>query len=76
MTLSGTQYQCVAGETFDIVALVVYGDEKYAADIMNANPELITIPMFTGGELLELPEITIFKNNDGEYMPPDAPWKE
>ena len=76
MTLSGTQYQCVAGETYDIVSLIVYGDESHACDIMNANPELITIPVFTGGGLLELPELQIIRRDDGEYMPEKAPWKE
>ena len=55
MTLSGTQYQCVAGETFDSVALEVYGDESYSCELLFANPTLCMIPIFTGGELLDLP---------------------
>ena len=53
MTLSGQGYRCSAGETFDSVALAVYGDEKYACEILNANPALCTIPVFRGGEILE-----------------------
>lgn len=76
MTLSGTQYYCVAGETFDAVALAVYGHEKYACDLMCANPELITVPMFSGGELLELPVIEMVTNDSlGEKMTDQAPWK-
>ena len=36
--LSGYVYRCSAGETFDMVALNIYDHEKYAADLMNANP--------------------------------------
>lgn len=80
MTLSEMQYQCVAGETFDSVALVVYGDEKYACEILSANPELCTKTIFTGGELLELPVVEI-PDDDGDeeeevIMPETAPWKE
>ena len=76
MTLSGAQYQAVAGETFDIISLVMYGDERYACDLMCANPTLCTIPMFTGGELIDLPEVEVIQDNPGESMPETAPWKE
>ena len=79
MILSGTQYQCVAGETFDSVALEVYGDESYSCELLFANPTLCMIPIFTGGELLDLPIVEI-PDEEGEedvtFMPPDAPWKE
>lgn len=80
MILSGMQYQCVAGETFDSVALEVYGDEAYACELLCANPLLCMIPIFTGGELLELPVVEVTDDEDEEdeeaFMPPDAPWKE
>ena len=79
MILSGTQYQCVAGETFDSVALEVYGDEAYSCELLCANPTLCMIPMFTGGELLDLPIVEIPDADDedeDDYEPPGAPWKE
>lgn len=76
MTLSGTVYQCVAGETFDSVALCVYGDEKYACEILNANPSLCHITVFTGDELLELPVVELVDQTDTDVMPAEAPWKE
>ena len=75
MTLSGTQYQCVAGETFDSIALVVYGNEKYAAELLCANPLLCTMPIFTGGEILELPVVDVMPESV-KYTPETAPWKE
>lgn len=76
MILSDTQYLCAAGETFDSVALSYYGDEKYAADILCANPPLCLIPIFSGGELLDLPVVDMPEDEDEEYMPQTAPWKE
>ena len=77
MTLSGTQYQCVAGETFDSIALAVYGDEMHSCEIMCANPLICMVPMFTGGEILDLPIVEIPAEDASEvFMPATAPWKE
>lgn len=80
MTLSNTLYQCAAGETFDSVALDVYGNEKYACEILNANPDLCLITVFSGGELLELPVVELpdmdEDSDEEELMPVTPPWKE
>ena len=77
MTLSGQTYTCSAGETFDSVALEVYEDEKYSCELLNANPSLCRIPIFSGGEVLELPVVEVSEEDeDDEYMPATAPWKE
>lgn len=76
MTLSDTQYVCAAGETFDGVALIVYGEEKYAAEIMCANPAICTKTVFSGGEILDLPVVEIPDSEGEDYMPTVAPWKE
>lgn len=75
MTLTGMEYTCSAGETFDIVAMNVYGDEKYAAELLCANPTLSLIPVFTGGEIVELPEIDIPTEETEELALAKAPWK-
>lgn len=75
--LSGYVYRCSAGETFDKVALNIYDHEKYAADLMNANPEYVHLAVFTGDELLSLPVVEIPENeSENEYAPSAAPWKE
>ena len=76
MTLSGQAYKCSAGETFDSVALEVYGAEKYACDLLCANPSLCRKTVFTGGEILELPVVEIQETGKAGYMPANAPWKE
>jgi len=73
---SGYQYHCSAGESFDSVALDVYGDEKYAPDLMNANPGLCGMTVFHGGETLLLPALDVPERNDEAALGNTiAPWK-
>lgn len=72
MILSGQTYICSAFETFDSVALILYGDEKYAADLLNANPEHCRKPVFEGGEELRVPVVEISDTT----APTIAPWKK
>ena len=77
MVLSGQEYHCRAGETFDSVSLVLYGEERYACDLMGANPALCGLSVFTGGELLAVPVVQ--KTNvsqGGRYIPAEAPWRQ
>lgn len=81
MILADEVYQCSAGETFDSVALELYGDEKYACELLNANPDLCNIPIFSGGEILDIPiveeaEEDEDQDDEEETMPAKAPWKE
>lgn len=74
MEMSGYQYNTAGGETFDSIAREVYGDEKYAAELMCANPHLTDYSVFTGQEIVLLPQIDISETAD--EMPETAPWKE
>lgn len=78
MELSGYAYICAAGETFDSIARELYNDEKYAAELMCANPEYSTRILFRGDEVLYLPEIDLPENEDDEeaIAPAKAPWRE
>ncbi|MBQ6274484.1 MAG: tail protein X [Oscillospiraceae bacterium] len=70
-------YLCSAGESFDLIALQVYGHEKYAAELLCANPSLCRIPVFSGGERLTLPSVELPEETGYErYAPARAPWKE
>ena len=76
MNMSGMGYNCSRGETFDIVALNVYGDSKVAAEILMANPEHCEKMVFDGGEWLYLPEIeTPATDENGQIEADNAPWK-
>lgn len=73
---SGQEYICAANESFDSIALQVYDDEKYAADLMNANPDYCGQTVFNGGEVLRLPVVVVPEDNDEtELANTIAPWK-
>lgn len=74
MQISDLEYHCSAGETFDTAARYVYGDERYAADLMNANPEFCNRFAFTGGETLRLPVVDAPTASD-EAGSDIAPWR-
>lgn len=76
MEFSGQAIVCAEGETFDGLALELFGSERYAADMMNANPELCRIVRFRGGETLYLPVVDIPEAEGPDAQPTTAPWKE
>lgn len=79
MEMSEYVYRCSAGETFDSVALTVFDDEKYAPELLCANPEQDGKLVFDGGEILRLPVIDLPENDnetDTTVIPDKAPWKE
>lgn len=70
-------YRCSAGESFDIVARAVYGDERYACELMNANPQHAAKTRFAGGERLALPILDAAEETADEGYAADVPpWKE
>lgn len=75
MNRSGYEYHCAAGESWDSVALAVYGRESCAADILAANPALCHLTIFTGGEKLRLPIVEV-ADTSRVYTPATAPWKD
>ena len=77
MVLSGYQYNCSGGETWDRIALEVYGNERYASELLTANPELDHKSIFVGGEAVLLPRIDLpHIEGDEDYVTETAPWKE
>ncbi len=62
-------YTTKSGDTWDIIAKEVYDDEYYAGKLMEANPKLINVFIFSAGEVLETPEFD--EEKDGTL----PPWK-
>ena len=80
MEMPGYGYIASARESFDSIALEVYGDEEYAKDLIMANPKYTGILRFKGGEIIALPVIeeALVENEDAEEedVPTAvAPWK-
>ena len=62
-------YTTIQGDTWDIVAYKVYGNEMYMDTLMKANLEYKDIFIFPAGIVLSLPEIDL---QVSESLPP---WK-
>lgn len=81
MTSSGLIYTASEGETWDSVSLLLYEDEKYAAELMTANPTVLlkmNAPFFLGGEVLRVPVVEV-PETDGDVSanaPSVAPWRQ
>ena len=50
-------YTTRQGEQWDEIALAVYGDEKYADILMQANPQALETFQFPAGVSLNTPEL-------------------
>lgn len=69
-------YRCSGGETFDSVALQLYGDEKYASELLGANAAYCEKLVFSGGEELNVPVVETAVDSDTGQQIGTAPWKE
>lgn len=49
------EYTTRAGDTFDLLALAAYNDEKYASRIIGANPLHMGVLVFDAGVKLKIP---------------------
>lgn len=63
-------YTTVSGDTWDIVAYKVYGNEMYMDTLIKSNIEYKDTYIFPAGVVLTLPEIELTVS---ESMPP---WKQ
>ena len=50
-------YETQLGDTWDVIAKKIYGDEKYADYVMGNNPTLITTTIFSAGTLVWIPDL-------------------
>lgn len=68
-------YTTVQGDTFDIIAKKVLGDEHHVGDLMEANLQHISVLIFSAGVTLNIPEITevVAIDNEEQYSTP--PWE-
>lgn len=74
MEISSYVYTASAGETFDLIALGLWGNEKYACDLICANPQYAGKMIFAGGEELRLPVIELGAE-ESPYAT-QAPWRD
>ena len=51
-------YQTTAGDTWDKISYKVYGEEKFASELMKANGDKLDEFIFSAGEEIILPNIS------------------
>ena len=68
MTEIYKEYITSAGNTFDSLALAVYGEEKLAHTIIGSNPDYSDVVMFTANVVLNLPVVENVQTSD--TLPP------
>lgn len=57
-----------AGDTFDSLALAAYNEETMATYIIRANPDLVDMLVFEGGEAIKIPILEAVETPD--TLPP------
>ncbi|MEO3948036.1 hypothetical protein [Gorillibacterium sp. CAU 1737] len=63
-------YTAMAGDTFDVISLDFYGDERFSSTIIKANLRYCSVLTFQGGEQLRIPVI------DEPVAATLPPWKQ
>lgn len=58
-------YETMSGDTWDMIALMVYGDEKYADFLMKNNPFLIGTVIFNAGTYVYTPDLPVSDSDTG-----------
>lgn len=62
------EYITVKGDTFDIIAYKVYGNEELIKPIIEANPEHTETVIFDYGIKMTIPDI--YSSNNDIFLPP------
>lgn len=57
-------YTARQGQTWDEIALEVYGDEVYAGFLMQNNYELLDVLIFSAGDTLNTPDLVLEVEGD------------
>lgn len=60
-------YVTIQGDTWDLIAYKVYGNELYADRLMNENIQFIGVWVFSAGIVLNIPEIEVDEDTE---LPP------
>lgn len=66
-----SSYTTITGDTWDMVSLRVYGSEQYIKTLIEANATHIKTAVFTGGIVLNVPDLTTAQKVSSNT----PPWK-
>jgi phage tail protein X len=57
--LSGTTYITLQGDAWDAIAYRLWGEERFMAELMAANPEYLDVLIFPAGVVLAIPDMDV-----------------
>lgn len=67
-------YETISGDTWDLIAYNVYGDEFLCDYIVDANPDKLDYAIFPSGVVLSIPDLEAV---DSRVVATDSPtWRE
>lgn len=52
-----SKYKTISGDTWDLIAYNLYGDEKYMRNLIEANPKLCNVLRFDSGTEITVPDL-------------------
>jgi phage tail protein X len=64
-------YTTIQGDTWDLIAYKMYGDEKYMRYLIEANYPQIDTLVFSSGTVLTVPELPEEPDEDAPYWRSD-----
>lgn len=64
-------YTTIQGDTWDLIAYKLYGDEKYMRYLIEANYPQIDTLVFSSGTVLTVPELPEEPDEDAPYWRSD-----
>lgn len=65
-------YRTVSGDTWDLIAYRIYGNERYFHKLIRANLNLIDVSVFDANVPVIIPEFLELETEDLSKLPP---WK-
>ncbi len=70
------KYTTIAGDTWDAIAKKVYNDDHAFERLMDANPKFIDVLIFSGGDILNVPEVDTSITTVNMDKSDAAAWRE
>lgn len=69
--MAGT-YTTTQGDTWDLIAYKLYGEEKYMKYLIEANWQMLDVLIFSSGTVLTVPDIQEKTDDDAPFWRDDA----
>lgn len=65
-------YTTIQGDTWDLIAYKIYGEEKYMKYLIEANWQMLDVLIFSSGTVLTVPDIQEETDDEAPFWRDDA----